>query len=360
VLLDKTGTGSSLSTTWDGLVSGHPVPDGSYTLTVTGVDAWGNGPAQSTRKVIVDTAPPHLTSVTPGADPVPWFSPNGDGVRDTIAFAATNSEDGAIVARVLDATSTVIDSWTVANGSAATSVVWDGRKANDAVAPDGLYTVRFAPRDVAGNTGAPVDRTVAVVGGMRAFTSSRTIFFPQDNDAQAASTKLSFVLAHPMTVTLTVRNAAGTVVTTHFDAAALAAGTYTWWFNGRATNGTMLPRGRYTAVITATDGTVTATGSLAFTLDAFIIKPSDATPARGQTIKVSVTSAEKLVRPPTLHVKQPGFADWYVRMTRTGTYTYKVTIRMKSSGGAGPVSFRVRGVDISGGVNSTTTVFPLH
>ena len=122
----------------------------------------------------------------------------------------------------------------------------------------------------------------------------------------------------------------------------------------------MLPRGRYTATIVATDGTLTATQSVSFTSDAFIIKPSDTTPGRGQTITVSVTSAEKLIRPPALHIKQPGFADWYVRMTRTGTYTYKATIRMKSSGGAGPVSLRVRGVDVAGGVNSTTTVFPLH
>jgi flagellar hook assembly protein FlgD len=341
-------------------VGGHPVPDGAYTLTVTGVDPWGNGPAQSTRKVIVDTAPPHLTGVTPGSAPVPWFSPNGDGVRDAISFAATNSEDGAIVAKVLDGSSTVIDSWTIANGTAATAVTWDGRKSNNAVAPDGLYTVRLAPRDVAGNTGASVDRTVAVVGGMRAFSSSRTIFFPQDNDAQAPTIRLSFVLARPMTVSLTVRNAAGTIVKTHYDATALAAGTYQWWFDGKATDGTMLPRGKYTASITASDGTLTATGSLAFTLDAFIIKPSDATPARGQSIRVSVTSAEKLVRPPALHIKQPGYADWYVRMTRTGTYTYKATIRMKSGRAAGPVSLRVRGVDIAGGVNSTTTVFPLH
>jgi hypothetical protein len=195
---------------------------------------------------------------------------------------------------------------------------------------------------------------------MRAFSSSRTIFFPQDNDAQAPTIRLSFVLARPMTVSLTVRNAAGTIVKTHYDATALAAGTYQWWFDGKATDGTMLPRGKYTASITATDGTLTATGSLAFTLDAFIIKPSDATPARGQSIRVSVTSAEKLVRPPALHIKQPGYADWYVRMTRTGTYTYKATIRMKSGRAAGPVSLRVRGVDIAGGVNSTTTVFPLH
>ncbi len=308
----------------------------------------------------MDTAAPHLSNVTPATDPAPWFSPNGDGVRDTISLGATASEDGAIEAKVLDASSAVIDSWRVPNGSAATTVTWDGRKTNGAVAPDGLYTIRLAPRDVAGNLGAAVDRTVAVVGAMRALTSSRTIFFPQDKDTLATATKLSFVLARPMTVTWVVRNAAGAVVSTRYAAASLPAGSYGWWFYGRGTDGTMLPRGRYTAAISATDGTLTATGSVAFTLDAFTIKPSDTTPGRGQTIKVSVTSAEKLTRAPVLHIKQPGFADWYKRMTQTGTYTYTVTIRMKSTRGAGPVSLRVRGVDTHGGVNSTTVVFPLH
>jgi flagellar hook assembly protein FlgD len=359
-LLDKTGTGSTASVSWDGLVSGHPVPDGAYTVTVTAVDAWGNGPAHSTATVVVDTVAPHLTSVTPGTDPVQWFSPNGDGVRDTVSLAASNSEDGAIVATVLDGSSAVIDSWTVPNGSGATAVTWDGRTSNGAVAPDGMYTFRVAPRDVAGNTGATMDRTVAVVGAMRALTSSSALFFPQDNDTLASATKLSFSLARPMTVTWTVRNAAGAIVATRYSAAALPAGGYGWWFYGRAADGTMLPRGKYTTTISATDGTLTATGSAAITMDAFVIKPNDTTPGRGQTIKVRVTSAEKLGSTPVVHVKQPGYATWTVRLVKTGMYTYTATIRMKTGKPAGSVSLRVTGVDIRGGANSSTKVLRLH
>ncbi len=62
-----------------------------------------------------------------------------------------------------------------------------------------------------------------------------------------------------MTVTWTIRNAAGQTVNTHLTDAALPAGTHAWKFTGRSTDGTMLPRGRYTSVVTATDGTLTAT-----------------------------------------------------------------------------------------------------
>ncbi len=359
-LFSQTGTGSSFTTSWDGLVGGHPVADGSYDVTVTGIDSWNNAPAQSTRQLVVDTIAPHLTSVTPGAAAEQWFSPNGDGVSDTVAIVGTNSEDGALVARILDGTSAVIDSWTVPNGSAATAVTWDGRTSSGAYAPDGVYTFRLAPRDVAGNTGAAVDRTVSLIGALRSVTTSGTLFFPQDNDALASSTLLSFTLARPMTVTWTIRNSSGAVVSTRLSAVAEPAGTYAWWFRGRGTDGTMLPRGRYTSSVTATDGTLTATQTVAFISDAFVTRPTDATPARGQTITVYVTSAEKLRRAPILHVKQPGLADWSVRMTKTGTYTYRATIRMKTGHAAGPVSLRVWGVDINGQAQSTNTVFPLH
>ena len=39
-------------------------------------------------------------------------------------------------------------------------------------------------------------------------------------------------------------------------------------------------------------------------------------------------------------------------MTKTGTYTYKATIRLKSTGRAGPVAFRVWGMDTKGGSSS--------
>ena len=55
----------------------------------------------------------------------------------------------------------------------------------------------------------------------------------------------------------------------------------------------MLPRGRYTSVVTATDGTLVASQTVSFDTDAFRFKLSDATPGRGQTITVTITSAER-------------------------------------------------------------------
>ena len=125
-------------------------------------------------------------------------------------------------------------------------------------------------------------------------------------------------MAAPATVTWTINDATGAVVATLLDAAPTAAGTVTRSYDGRRTDGTRLPVGAYTSVVTATDDATTASQAVGFTMNAFGIKPSDATPKRGQKITVTVTSAEQLSTKPRLYIKQPGRATWSVAMTKVG------------------------------------------
>jgi len=360
VLFEKTGTGGTFQADWDGLVNGTPAPDGTYKVGVSGVDAWDNAPASTTRSVVIDTHPPTLAALTPGVDTTQWFAPNGDGFRDTVSVAATNGEPGNLIARVYDASSTLVKKWTVETGGAAQTLTWNGQTAGGNIAPDGLYTIRVTPQDTAGNVGAGVDRGVKLIAALRSVASSRTIFFPQDNDSLAKSTTLSFALARPMTVSWTIRNGAGQVVDTHLADAALPAGPQSWSFSGKTADGTMLPRGRYTSVVTASDGTLSATQSVWFDSEAFRFVLSDSTPGRGQSIKVTVTSAETLSARPRMWIYQPGIARWSVLLTKTGTYTYKATIRMKSSGKSGTVALKVKGYDTKGGSQSTTVTYRIH
>ena len=94
-------------------------------------------------------------------------------------------------------------------------------------------------------------------------------------------------------------------------------------------------------------------------MDAFTITPSDTTPARGQSITVTINSAEPLAKNPTLWVAQPGIAAWSVSTTKVGTNIYRATLRLKSSG-TGTVEFRAWGVDANGVAQQTRTKFPLH
>src|SRR5204862_2062405 len=167
-----------------------------------------NGPATSTRAIVVDTVAPKISSLTPGADPTAWFSPNGDGWRDTIAWTGQNTESGNLRVQVRDAKATVVRSFNITNGSVPEPFGWDGRTNAGAYAPDGLYTVSVAPVDLAGNVGSAVGRPVTLIGALRAVTASVPVFFPQDSDGLAKNTFLKFTLNRPMEVTWTLRDAA--------------------------------------------------------------------------------------------------------------------------------------------------------
>ena len=360
LLFHATGTGSTIEVGWNGIVGGEAVPDGAYSVTLSGVDAWGNPSASVTRGLTVDTVAPALTSLTPDASTAQWFSPNGDGFRDTVSLTATNSETGSLAARVRNSDGATVRTWTVPNGSVSAAVTWNGRNTAGALVPDGAYVVSVAPVDVAGNAGEALERPVTVIAGLRSVLRSKGLFFPHDRDALAPSTKLQFTLIRPMAATWTLRDASGKTVITRLSGSVRPAGTYYWIFDGRRPDGTYLPRGRYTSYVTAADGALVATQTASFEMDAFTIKPSDTTPGRGQSITVYVSSAEPLARAPTLWVYQPGVAAWSVRMTKTATNAYKATIRMKSTGGTGSVSLKVWGLDRKGGAQATTKVFPLH
>ena len=91
VVRSTSGTGQEPVVTWAGLVDRTAVADGTYTYTFRGQDAWQNAPEPVARSgtVKVDATPPALSDVAQAADELPWFSPNGDGSRDTFALKAT-------------------------------------------------------------------------------------------------------------------------------------------------------------------------------------------------------------------------------------------------------------------------------
>jgi flagellar hook assembly protein FlgD len=334
--------------------------DGSYAVSVTADDAWENGPTTATATLAIDTEPSQLTALTPEAGTVSWFAPNGDGSRDTIALTATNSEPGSFTVRVRNSDNILVRLFTVASGTSPTSIAWDGKNSSGAVVPDGAYIVRVYPVDAYGNQGTWAERTVNVVAALKSVKTSVAVFYPQDLDTMAKTATLSFVLLRPMTVTWTIRNAAGEIVDTRMAGVLRPAGTSSLVFDGRRTDGTMLPPGRYISFVNATDGTLTATQAVAVEADAFAPRLSDTTPARGQSVTLYVTSAEPLTTTaPRAYIYEPGLAAWSVALTKTGTYTYKATLTLKKGGTAGTLSIKVLGTDSKGQVQRTTRTFPL-
>ncbi len=364
VLATTSGSGATIDTSWSGIVGGSPVADGTYRYVITATDGWGNAPGTRSGTYLVDTVQPAFVASAALAaatgSPPPTFSPNGDRSGDSIALPFSMDEPGYVDATVTNGSGATVRTFSVRTATGSGSAVWDGLGDGGTVVPDGAYTVSLAPRDYAANVGGSEPRTVAVYGAVGWAASSKTVFYPQDLDRYAKTTRFSFVLASDATVTWTVRNAAGAVVYTRYAGAALPKGTYTFDWNGRRTDRTMAPGGVYTSWVEATNGTVSGSARASVTANGFRATFSDTTPGRGQSITISIISPEPLKRSPRVGVYESRLAGWSVALTKTGTYTYRVTLRLKTGGAAGSVRFAFSGVDAAGGMNRASMTLPLH
>jgi hypothetical protein len=76
---------------------------------------------------------------------VRWFSPNGDGRKDTSAIRLRIRESDVLTADVVDAAGNVVRRLATEQAvtpSQALRLQWDGRSDDGGVAPDGLYRIR--------------------------------------------------------------------------------------------------------------------------------------------------------------------------------------------------------------------------
>jgi hypothetical protein len=243
--------------------------------------------------------------------------------------------------------------------SAAVSVSWDGKANDGSLVPNGDYEVRLTPRDAAGNAGTSVTRSVRVIALVGHVANSPTVFYPHDRDDLARSTRLSFRVVRPATVTWTIRDADRNVVLTLVDAMPMAPGTVVRTFTGARPDGTLLPAGRYLSYVSATDGSLTWTQAASFEMNAFSIRPAASTATRGRSIRVDAVSAESLSTTPRLYVTQPGKATWSVPMTRVTGLTYRATVTMQTGGAAGTVTFKVVAYDSGRRAQRTSLAIPL-
>ena len=321
------GAGSTAGFAWDGRTdAGAVAPDGRYRLSLWGADAAGNR-TTTTWDVTVDTrAPVVAATATPGA-----FSPNGDGVADTIALAWSADEAASGNARLLKE-STIYRTW--AAGSTG-SLAWDGRDLRGRPLPDGRYVFRVDVADAAGNH---TIRSVAVVVDRTAgsLTWAPGLFFPQDGDAFAPAARVSFVLGRTATTTLRIYDQSGAYVRTAWAARTLAAGTRSWTWDGRTPGGTFAARGWYRAVLTATSWLGTTTLSRLVLADAFSVAASPVSPAGGQTVSLTLRSAEPLSGTVWVRLTQAGRAPLTrpARAADGGRYVVAFPIAVGAPGSA--------------------------
>ncbi|WP_088290439.1 S8 family serine peptidase [Kineosporia sp. A_224] len=226
---------------------------GSHTIEVANCDATG------TRCASPRSAPVHVTSTAikpvAGAVTNPAFSPNGDGVKDTttIRYTVPSIKTGTISFVDPDGNRTVR---AVALGTKAAGTytyTWNGKATDGTIGPMRNFLVRITATDATGVRGLAVTRTrldvVAPTPTVQAGTL--TTFYPVV-DTYKDTFPVRFSLSEKATVTLTVKNAAGTTVRS-ISAAKTGVGIESLVWNGRNAAGALLPAGTYTWRLTSTD-----------------------------------------------------------------------------------------------------------
>ena len=341
----QVGAGATVTAAWNGRADdGSVVADGSYSLTLGALDAAGNA-ATRTWTVLVDSTPPVLSlTATP-----PTFSPDGDGITDSARLAWTASEAGTGSLRILRG-KTLIRRWSLSGTSG--TLAWTGRDAAGRAVPDGRYVLSLDVMDASGNravSSAPLilDRTV---GFLR---TAPGLFFPQDGDALAATSTLSFRLTHTADVTLAILDASGGIVRRAMTGSTRVAGTWTWRWDGRVTGGAMAPRGTYVAALTVVGPYGTTVLRRSIIADAFIGTLSATTLAAGQKLTVRFRSAEPLAALPTASLRQSGLAPLAMAVVKLADGSFSASAVI-AAGAPGPATVFLTARDALRHVNSST------
>ncbi len=304
----------------------------------------------------VQADPPVLSSVfAPSV-----FTPNGDGVGDTLPIAYVLNVPSTLDVSIVSAAGQQVRHMSVPVTAGAGRVTWDGRDDAGAIVPDGAYSISIVPAATSGLVGAPVEVATRILTAIKGARAMPAVFWPLDRDGIADRTVLAMTTTQPATVTWTMEDMTGHTVRTFWRNQAVGAGTWTMPWNGigaGATPGTyrMLPAGEYLSVISA----VTPAGRI-LTRTAVWMQPfrlvSTAAANPGQIIAVTIIAAERLRATPRLMVAQPGLAPFAVTATPvSGTgLAFRAVFRLRA-GPPGAVRLIVTGTELRGASVSGTS-----
>jgi flagellar hook assembly protein FlgD len=345
-----------------------PEPTSGYLRAVSGdlgmtAAAW-RGSGGGTPDAPKDTTAPELSGVTArqasdtqvASDAAPAvFTPNGDGLSETLVLRHTLSERASLKVEITRAsTDTVvrrITRWHAAGGSKTT---WDGRKDDGKRAPDGKYRIRLTPTDDAGNVGESVTIVARSLTALTAPTVDPFHFDPTDGDELSATALFSARLTKAATLGWRILDRSGNVVRRGPSGQSAAAGTATFAWDGTDDSGALVPRGVYTASVSATTGHGTYAHTTQVKAMPFVMEASRWTLKRGETSRLIVDAAEPVAGKPTIIVKQPGKDPRQLTVRRVSETRFKASLTAQPGGRVGRIRVKVTSTDTAGGSQSQT------
>ncbi len=343
-------------------------PSGGYSRAITGdlgltTDEW-LGAAQEP-----DATAPDLTDVTAsaggdvepaGGDSTVAFSPNGDGIDETVTLEHRVSEGAWVDVDVTDSLGTVVRRLSAWSEAGLGMTTWNGRDDEGAAVPDGTYRLSVTARDSSDNRSGAVPADVRALSVLRAPAWDAEAFNGTDGDSLAATAAFDVELMRAATVSLRIKHADGGMVRTLQSDAAFPAGTFGAAWDGRDDQGAAVEDGRYFGVVTATTEAGSVTHRLKVWHGPFRLRASDKTPSRGQRVRFTVLATEPLAADPRLTIKQPGVNAFYWNTAKVGPNEYQAWVTLRSGGRAGMLQVTVTGRDVASRSESYLKSFELR
>ncbi len=329
---------------------------GLHQVAFRSTDVTGRREPTRTVAFTIDRTAPTLGAPGSVVPSTGQFSPNGDGLADSVALTHALSESGAVRLDVSPAGGgPAVRTATFPVGVAGPgSIAWDGRNDAGAYVADGDYTLTLTPLDRARNAGPSRTAAVRVFGSFVGLAPSPARFYPQDRDALTPRTQATFTLKRPANVVLTIVNGAGATVRT--VAGSYPAGPVAIAWDGRNDAGGFVPQGTYRILVAATIGGVGETHQASVRAAAFDLTTSVTSARRGRKLTLTVVTSEGLKRrtKPKLTVRQPGLAAYSVKLKKIGPTTWRATWQLKPGGRSGKLTLSVTATDRAGGRNLTS------
>ena len=339
------------------------LPNNGWLRAVTGdlsftTDQWWNGgdSTDTTPPVLTDLTAPQASNTIPADASGPTiFTPNGDGISDTLTIDHTLSEASYLNVSVANSSGTVVRGFTSYSAAGVTNDAWDGKNNSAKVVGDGTYTITVTPTDEAGNVGDAVSMNVLVLTAMKSPAASPTLFYSADGDALAQSSTLSVTLTKNASLTWVVTDAANNVVKTGMADQAESAGPVSWTWDGTNDSATPVPDGVYYSLVTAQTSAGSYSHKIALRVMPFKVSFNHSSATAGTSMKITIITAEPQKSWPTVNVKQPGLASYRLYLVKYSTTKFTATWKLKAGGTPGTVKLTITGTDTGGGV--VTRVF---
>ena len=332
-------------------------------LTMTASE-WKNGPESPSAPNMGNVNVSTDGGATLVGSSMPVFTPNGDGVTDTVTFNYTTNKETFVDWQVQNSTGTVVRSFSSWTGGGSGTATWDGKKDDGSYAADGTFTITGTPSSRAGNAGDPESVQVKVLTTMVSPAVSPNLFYAADGDSLAANTTMTVSLTQQATFSWVVVDKNNNVVRTNVTNALTNAGNLTWHWDGKNDAGAYVPDGTYYSVMTASTDAGTYLQRVAVDARAFSLTPAMVGPyARGAKVKFTVYTAEPLsasAAKPKIRVTLPGLAAKTYTTTKQADGGFYVTVTFTTTAQAGTAQFHVTGTDTNGQAQYTDYTYQVN